>query len=226
MKSLLKSVFAAGTLCLGGLVALTPMQSASAFSPGMTPLNQMLGDVAEQLPIEYVRRGDGGGSYRGGGGGGRGGGSAYRGGGGGGSAYRGGSRGGSAYRGGSRGGSAYRSGSRGGSAYRSGSRGGSAYRGGRNRGNANRYHGNNRYAYNRHRDGHRYRHARPGYGYCRYGWCYSSAWWLAGLGTAAIIGTGAAYAGGYCERMSYLCAENWGSGGPDYWGCMRYEGCD
>ena len=173
MKNILKSMFAAGTLCFSGLLALTPMQSASALSPGMTPINQMLGDAAEQLPIENVaqRRGNRGGAKRGG-----------------------------------------------------RNRGG-AKRGGANRNRA-RNRGVNRRAYNRHRHGRRYAHRRTGYRY-RYGkYWYNNQWWLAGLGAAAIIGTGAAYAGGHCARISNLCAANWGSGGPDYWGCMRYEGCN
>ena len=153
VKNIIRAIFAAGTLCFSGLLALTPIQSASALSPGMTPISQMLGGVAEQLPIVNAQN-----------------------------------------------------------------------RARRNRGGANRNRVRNRRAYNRSRHGRRYRGRRAGYGYRYGGYWYSNPWWI--VGTAAAIGAGAAYAGGRCERISYLCEENWGRGGSDYWGCMRYEGCD
>lgn len=33
------------------------------------------------------------------------------------------------------------------------------------------------------------------------------------------------YYGG-CRRWKEACAENWGYGGNDYYGCLRYHGCD
>lgn len=32
--------------------------------------------------------------------------------------------------------------------------------------------------------------------------------------------------GGRCARWSRRCSANWGYGNSDYWGCMRYHGCD
>lgn len=32
--------------------------------------------------------------------------------------------------------------------------------------------------------------------------------------------------GGSCARWSRRCTANWGYGNGDYWGCMRYHGCD
>ncbi len=32
--------------------------------------------------------------------------------------------------------------------------------------------------------------------------------------------------GGSCRRWSRQCSANWGHGNSDYWGCMRYHGCD
>ncbi len=32
--------------------------------------------------------------------------------------------------------------------------------------------------------------------------------------------------GGSCSRWSRRCTANWGYGNPDYWGCMRYHGCN
>ncbi len=174
MKSIFKSVFAVGTLCLSGFIALTPIQSASALSPGMTPISQMLGGVAEQLPIVNVQnraRRNRGGARR--------------------------NRGARRSRGGAR---------------RSRAR--------RNRGGARR----SRHAYNRRRHGRRYRGWRRGYRHHYRGFWYANPWWI--VGTAAVIGAGASYAGGHCDRISDLCVANWGHGGPDYWGCMRYEGCD
>ena len=165
VKNIIRAIFAAGTLCFSGLLALTPIQSASALSPGMTPISQMLGGVAEQLPIVNVQN------------------RARR------------NRGGA-----------------------------NRNRARRNRGGANRNRVRNRRAYNRSRHGRRYPGRRAGYGYRYGGYWYSNPWWI--VGTAAAIGAGAAYAGGRCERISYLCEENWGRGGSDYWGCMRYEGCD
>ena len=31
--------------------------------------------------------------------------------------------------------------------------------------------------------------------------------------------------GGRCSYWRRRCAENWGFGGSDYYGCLRYEGC-
>lgn len=91
-------------------------------------------------------------------------------------------------------------------------------------------HGYNRHRhghrYNRHRHGHRYRYRRHGYGHYYGGYWYRTPWWI--LGTGVAIGAGAAAAssgGGYCAEKSRACARNWGPSGPDYDGCMRYEGC-
>lgn len=32
--------------------------------------------------------------------------------------------------------------------------------------------------------------------------------------------------GGSCARWSRRCTASWGYGNGDYWGCMRYHGCD
>ena len=177
VKNIIRAIFAAGTLCFGGLLALTPIQSASALSPGMASVSQMLGGVAEQLPIENVQnrvRRNRGGSNR--------------------------------------------------NRARRNRGGANRNRARRNRGGANRNRARNRHSYNRHRHGRRYRGRRGNYRHYYRGYWYANPWWI--VGTAAAIGAGAAYAGSRCERISDLCAANWGRGGPDYWGCMRYEGCN
>ncbi len=93
-------------------------------------------------------------------------------------------------------------------ARRGGRRGG--YRGGR---------------YNRRYYGRRYRGRRRGYGHYYRGYWYSNPWWIVGTGVA--IGAGAAAAsGGRCGWVSRQCTARWGYGGPNYWGCMRYDRCN
>ena len=82
----------------------------------------------------------------------------------------------------------------------------------------------NRHRYDRRRHGKRYRNRRSGNRHYYRGHWYASPWWI--LGTGLAIGAGAAAAsGGRCAVKSQACARNWGRGGPDYEGCMRYEGC-
>ena len=103
-------------------------------------------------------------------------------------------------------------------AHRGGRRGG-ARRGGR-RGGARR--GGRRGRIHRGRHGHRYsRHRRRGYGHRYRGRWYANPWWIVGTGVA--IG---AASGGRCGWVSRQCTARWGYGGSNYWGCMRYDGCD
>lgn len=37
--------------------------------------------------------------------------------------------------------------------------------------------------------------------------------------------SGPRYSGGSCDYWSDRCAENWGYGNSDYYGCLRYHGC-
>lgn len=60
-------------------------------------------------------------------------------------------------------------------------------------------------------------------GYCGYARCYDPCSHYYGCGRCE----------GYIERPSYSCrywsrrcAENWGYGNEDYYGCLRYHGCD
>jgi hypothetical protein len=74
-----------------------------------------------------------------------------------------------------------------------------------------------------HRGGRRggYNRRRRGYGHYYRGFWYASPWWIVGTGVA--IG---ATTSGRCGRVSRQCRARWGSGGSNYWGCMRYDGCD
>ncbi len=86
--------------------------------------------------------------------------------------------------------------------------------------------GNRRY--NRNRHGYRYRNRRGRHRHYYNGYWYAMPFWL---GAAAAAGAYAAPApsyrggGGFCAQKSDACADNWGASGPDYEGCMRYEGC-
>lgn len=79
-----------------------------------------------------------------------------------------------------------------------------------------------RHRYNRKRHGKRLRSRRGRHRHYRNGYWYAVPFWLG----AAAVSSATSSAGGRCEYKSRLCAQNWGNGGPDYEGCMRYEGCD
>ncbi len=78
------------------------------------------------------------------------------------------------------------------------------------------------------RPGRRFRGPRftlqqPGFPYFYGGYWYGTPWWEDDLYYA--YDEPLSY-GGRCEDWSRQCRANWGYNNPDYWGCMRYHGCD
>ncbi len=84
--------------------------------------------------------------------------------------------------------------------------------------------GNRRY--NRRRHGNRLRNRRGRHRHFYDGYWYAVPFWLgAGAAAGAYATPRPSYGGGFCAEKSRACANNWGPSGPDYEGCMRYEGC-
>lgn len=78
-------------------------------------------------------------------------------------------------------------------------------------------------SYDRRRHGPRYRDRRPGFNYYFGGYYYAVPWWSFGI----VIAPPARPA--LSDRCLYWhdrCVANWGYNNPDYYGCMRYHGCD
>jgi len=100
----------------------------------------------------------------------------------------------------------------------------SEYRSNRNRGERhyNRNRGDRHYNRDRHSPRYRYRHGR--YRHYHNGYYYANPWWLVpGIGVG--IGLGVAGRNNSCNYWSDRCAANWGYGGSNYNGCMRYYNC-
>jgi hypothetical protein len=68
----------------------------------------------------------------------------------------------------------------------------------------------------------RHRFRRPGFAHYYGGWWYPFPWWLG----AASYYYEVPVAGGQCEVWHRQCIASWGYGNADYYGCMRYHGCD
>jgi hypothetical protein len=80
-----------------------------------------------------------------------------------------------------------------------------------------------RYYYQPRYHGQRYRYYRPGYQLYG-GWWYAFPWWLGAVGPRYYYPAQPQY-GGRCEYWRQQCIRNWGYGGPNFRGCLRYHGC-
>jgi hypothetical protein len=87
--------------------------------------------------------------------------------------------------------------------------------------------------YDRRRHGRRYRGRRGRNRHYYNGYWYAVPFWLGAAAAAGAYDDGdddyrddSYRGGGRCEQKADACAANWGRSGPDFDGCMRYEGCD
>lgn len=72
--------------------------------------------------------------------------------------------------------------------------------------------------YDHHRHGRRYRHKRDGFSYFFLGWWYAQPFWEREVETRGGSGS--------CSYWHEQCVRNWGRRNADYYGCMRYYGCN
>lgn len=71
--------------------------------------------------------------------------------------------------------------------------------------------------YNNRRHGRRHRRRQDGFSHFYLGWWYADPWWEPRRYSRS---------NDRCAYWSDRCVDNWGYRNPDYWGCMRYYGCD
>ena len=74
--------------------------------------------------------------------------------------------------------------------------------------------------------GPRFRFPRPGFPYLYGGYYYGSQWWASDYYAPPPAYSPAPAYGGRCEHWESQCVANWGRNNADFWGCMRYHGCD